>query len=301
MTTATVSRYLDLPALATLANMRFTTRHRIEGARAGRHTSRQHGGAGVFSDYREYVNGEDLRRLDWKVYSRTGRAYVRLFEEETELRCVLFLDASGSMRFAGPTRAHVSKLEYVKYLATALSHVITRETDQIGLAVAADGLKEFLPPGGTATHVTHLQAAIESLETDPVTRLNDALRELFQRSRRRGVLLLMSDFLADDLADVFAAVRLFRHRLWDVVVLHVVHPDEERLPRGLAYRFEGLENDGHADCTPADIAAAYQERFERHCAAVRSMSLGAGCEYRRVSTAIPYLQTLSGFLVERTG
>ena len=111
----------------------------------------------------------------------------------------------------------------------------------------------------------------------------------------------MSDFLMDDIEEVFAALRLFRHRGWDIVVLHVVHPDEERLPEGIAFRFEGMENDGRVNCSPAEIRAAYQERFAAHLAMVRQLVLAGGCEYRRVSTAIPYLQTLGGFLVERAG
>jgi hypothetical protein len=105
----------------------------------------------------------------------------------------------------------------------------------------------------------------------------------------------------EDLEDVFAALRLFRRRGWDIVVLHVVHADEERLPEGLAYRFEGLEGDGRVNCSPAEIRAAYQERFAAHLAMVRQLSLAGGCDYRRIATAIPYLQTLGGFLVERAG
>src|SRR6202011_2633714 len=119
-----------------------------------------------------------------------------------------------------------------------------------------------------------------------------ALRDLFQRVQRRGVLLIMSDFLVEDLEAVFAVVRLFRHRRWEVVVLHIVHPLEERLPEGPAYRFEGLEKEGRIDCTPADIRALYQQRFEGHASALRTLALAAGCDYRRGSTATPYLQTL---------
>jgi hypothetical protein len=102
---------------------------------------------------------------------------------------------------------------------------------------------------------------IEGLATQPSTKMASGLRELFERCRRRGVLLLMSDFLMEDVEDVFAALRLFRHRGWDIVVLHVVHPDEERLPQGVAYRFEGMENDGRVNCSPAEIVAAYRERW----------------------------------------
>ena len=159
----------------------------------------------------------------------------------------------------------------------------------------------FLPPGSTPGHVAHLQALIEDLQTRPATDLAGALRSLFQRLTRRGVLMLLSDFLVDDLEALFAAVRLFKHRQWEVVALQIVHPDEERLPDGAAYRFEGLENDGRVDCSPAELRALYQKEFAAHCTAVRSMALAAGCDFRRVSTAVPYLQTLGGFLVERAG
>lgn len=297
------SRFLDLKALASLEHMRFTTRNRVEGSYSGRHQSRQQGGAGEFVDFREYVEGEDLRRLDWKVLARTGRAYTRLFQDETNLLCTMVLDASGSMRFGARSARDLSgsKLEYAQYLSTALSQVIGRQQDQAGLAVVADGLKEFIAPGAAPGHVAYVQEAIEKIQTRPVTDLAGGLRELFQRLTRRGVLMMMSDFLVENLDAVFGAIRLFRHRRWEVVILHLVHPEEERLPEGRAYRFEGLENDGQVDCSPAEIRRLYQDRFEAHAAMVRTLTLAGGCDYRRVSTAIPYLQTLGGFLVERSG
>jgi uncharacterized protein (DUF58 family) len=288
------SRFLDLRALAALAHMRFVTRHQIEGSYSGRHRSKQQGGAAEFVDYREYTPGEDLRRLDWKVLARTNRPYVRLYQDETNLLCTVVIDASNSMLFGG-------KLEYVQYLSTAISHVITRQQDQVGLAIVGDGLVESIPPGATSTHVARVQGRIETIQTQPVTRLADGLRDLFSRVSRRGVLMLLSDFLVDDLEQTFASVRLFRHRRNEVVILHVIHPDEQRLPQGVAYRFEGMENDGRVDCSPADIASDYERRFEAHCASVRSLALAAGCDYRRVLTNVPYLQTLGGFLVERSG
>lgn len=303
MSTQTVSRFLDLRALSAYEHMRFVTRHRIEGPYSGRHESRQQGGAGEFVDFREYAAGEDLRRLDWKVLGRTGRAYVRLYQNETNLRCTLVIDASGSMLFGARSRSDGtgSKLEYAQYLATALSHVISQGRDQVGLATVAGGVREFVLPGSTPMHIAGLQECIEEMHTEPATDLGGALEELFRRLGRRGVLLVMSDFLVDDLESVFAGIRLFRHRHWEVILLHLIHPDEESLPQGRAFRFEGLERDGQVDCTPAEIRALYRERFEAHAAAVRSLGLAAGCDYRRVSTATPYLKVLGGFLVERTG
>ncbi len=303
MTSNAHSRFLDLHALAALAHMRFTTRHRIEGAYTGRHKSRQLGGAGEFVDYREYSPGEDLRRLDWKVLARTGKGYVRLFQDETNLLCTLAIDVSGSMRFGGRTATDLagSKLNYAQRLATALSQVITRGQDQVGLALLTDSLESALPPGGTPSHVARVQEAIERLGTSPATRMADGLRRLFERSSQRGVLLVFSDFLMDDVDDVFAALRLFRHRQSEVIALHLVHPDEERLPEGAAFRFLGLEDDGQVDCSPSEIRALYEERFRAHLEMIRTFALSAGCDYRRVSTAVSYLTTLGGFLVERAG
>jgi uncharacterized protein (DUF58 family) len=314
-------------ALLALEHMRFSTRHRIEGTYSGRHASRQLGGAGEFVDYREYSQGEDLRRLDWKVLARTGKAYVRLFQDETNLLCTLAIDASGSMRFGSAGVAGVppsggswgdnarqtagrlkpelrtpgSKLEYAQYLATALSHVIQRGQDQVGLAVLAGELTEFIPPGGTTSHVSFIQDAIEKIETRESLQMAGALRKLFEQTSQRGVLLFISDFLVDDLDTVFAALRLFRHRQSEVIIIHLVHPDEERLPAGAAFRFVGMEGEGMVHCSPDEIRELYQERFEAHAAMVRTLALSNACDYRRVSTAIPYLQTLHGFLVERSG
>ncbi len=302
------SRFLDLRALASLHRMRFTTRHRIEGSYSGRHVSRQQGGAGEFVDYREYSGGEDLRRLDWKVLARTGKAFVRLHQDETNLACVLAVDASGSMNFgaAGPVssirqRNRLSKIEFVQYLTTALSHVITNGQDQVGFALLGGTLLEYIPAGGTQTHARQVRTSIEQFATVETLQMAPAMDRLFERVRGRGVLLLASDFLMDDLSDVFAKLRSFRHRGWEVVALHVVHPDEERLPDGLAYQFEGLENDGTVQCSPFDIRKEYEERFAAHLVAVRQLSLAAGCDYRLASTGIPYIQTLQSFLVERSG
>jgi uncharacterized protein (DUF58 family) len=323
MTTLTTSRFLDLRALSALEHLRFTTRHHIEGSYSGRHPSRQQGGAGEFVDFREYSGSEDLRRLDWKVLGRSGKAIVRLYQDETNLNCTLAIDASGSMDFGkhdssarkGKASAGVkgdspifaaqksgqspSKLEYVQYLATALSHVIVHGQDQVGLALLNHKLRDYMPPGGTLSHLRLLQEKIERLEVQPTQRMSQGLRDLFECSKRRGVLLLLSDFLMEDMEDVFSAVRLFRHRAWEVIVLHVVHPQEERLPEGTAFRFIGMEDEGSVNCTPAEIRSLYRERFSAHLAMVRQLALAGGCDYRRASTAIPYLQVLGGFLVER--
>jgi uncharacterized protein (DUF58 family) len=197
------------------------------------------------------------------------------------------------MRFGG-------KMEYVQRLTTAIAHVIGRQQDQVGVALVGESLGHVLATAGTRSHLLSVETTIENAVTEAKTNLAIALRELFDRSPRRGVLMIFSDFLVDDPAAMFAAARLFKHRRWEVIAMHIVHPDEEKLPEGKAFRFEGMENEGVVDCSPADVRRAYQERFEKHASDVRALALGAGCEYRRVSTATAYMKTLGAFLVERT-
>lgn len=165
------SKFLELNALAALQNMRFTTRHRIEGSYSGRHTSRTLGGSGEFADYREYTPGEDLRRLDWRVLGRTGRAYVKLFQDETNLVCTPVIDNSRSMLFGGQatgdtTNSRGSKLEYAQYFVTALSHIISFGRDQVGLAIASEDLQEYLAPGSTPAHVSRVHELVANLAPD---------------------------------------------------------------------------------------------------------------------------------------
>ena len=162
-TTADRSRFLDTPALSVLRHMLFVARGRIEGAFSGRHRSRQLGGSTEFVDYREYAPGEDLRRLDWKVLGRTGKPVIRIYQDETNLRCTLAIDASNSMRFGG--HRGISKLEYVQWLATGMSSVIAAQQDQVGLASLGGALREVIPPASTPTHIYQLQQAIEKLKT----------------------------------------------------------------------------------------------------------------------------------------
>ena len=184
---------------------------------------------------------------------------------------------------------------------TALSHLVSFGRDQVGLALAGETLQTYLAPGSTPDHVRRLHKSLASVNAAGEAKWQPVLSELFQRSGRRGVMLLVSDFLCDDLDSLFSCVRLFKHRGWEVIALHLVHPDEERLPPGSAFRFEGMEGEGAVSCSPTEIREIYETNFKRHLSNVRSMALNAGCDYRLVSTAIPYLQTLSGFLVARNG
>ena len=302
-TTSDSSPYLDAHALAGLESMRFTTKRRIEGSFSGRHVARRQGGAGQYIDSREYAPGDDLRRLDWPAMGRTGRAYIRLYQDETNLSCLLTIDTSGSMHYGGANRFDEkgSKLEWCKYFATALSHLIVLGRDQVGLAVANTNQPEFLPPSAAPRQLRVMHDKIARLAANGFTEIGDSLSDTMLRIRRRGVLLVVSDFLVNPLSDVLSSVRKFRGRGWEVVAVHVVHPDEENLPKGIAFRFAGMEGEGNVDCRPAEIRKSYEQKFAKHCKLVREGLLGAGCDYRRFSTGDSYIDAVRAFLVPRRG
>ncbi|MCO8123257.1 DUF58 domain-containing protein [Stieleria sp. TO1_6] len=297
------SHYLDTASMLGLETMRFSTKRRIEGTFSGRHVARRQGGAGQYIDSREYSPGDDLRRLDWPAMGRTGRAYVRLYQDETNLSCLLTIDASGSMYFGARSKFddRGSKLEWTKYFATAMTHLIALGRDQVGMSVAAEHGLQFIAPAAAPRQIRILQHEIAGLVASGRTQLGESLDDSFLRMRRRGVMMVISDFLVQPLDDVLRGMRKFRARGWETIAVHLVHPDEEVLPKGVAFRFSGMEGEPNVDCRPGDIRNVYQQRFSQHCAHVRDGLLGAGCDYRRFSTATPYLDAVRQFLVPRRG
>ncbi|MFO1063018.1 MAG: DUF58 domain-containing protein [Pirellulales bacterium] len=296
------SRYFEPGRLAGLEKMRFTARRRVEGAYSGRHSAKRLGGAGEFVDYREYAPGDDLRRVDWKAMGRMGRTYLKLYQDETDLSCTLLLDWSGSM-LQGARSANNptgSKLDWQRYFATALSHLIVLGRDAVGLAIVRDSLAEYLPPQSSMQHRSLVHQRIESTPPFGQTNLAAGLDELVLRVRRRGVLMIISDFLEPDLDKLIAGVRKFRARGWEIIALHLIHPHEEHLPEGTAFRFLGLERDGEINCRTADVRREYEQRFAAHAAAVRAGLLSVGCEYHRTLTSVSYLEVLRSFLVSRS-
>lgn len=329
--------YLQLRELVALEHMRFTTANRVDGRYNGRHRSRSMGGSGEFADYRAYTPGDDLRRLDWRVLGRTGRAYIKRFQEDTNLSCLSVIDCSGSMTFDGheaplpsarwfqrgvravqrqtgvrPRDAdnRSDKLTYAKFFTTALTHLITRGGDQASLALVGEGLHAYHEPGSAESHARRLYEAIETIEPSNRSDLAAGLDEVITNVRHRGVLLLISDFLlppgsdsqtSGPLADLAAVLRRFRHQGWEIVMLHLIHPAEESLPEGVSYRFEGMEGESSVDCHVAEIRDLYRVRWREHLDRTQDISRSVGADYRRVSTATPYLDTLSDFLVQRSG
>lgn len=302
-------RFLEPAALQGMKNLRFAARRVVEGSFSGRHRSKMRGSSVEFADYREYSPGDDLRHLDWKVYLRTRRPYVRTYVEETNLSVNLLLDVSASMAFGGREPAvqdsrrgaRLTKLDYCRYLAASLAYLIVSSRDQAGLALVDQDVQEYCAPGATFRHLDVLLNAIERAEPGRGTRLGASLDKIYALCRRRGILIVISDFLDDRMEELFRAIRLFRHRRFEVILFHVVHPEELHLPEGRAFRFYDPESKGEVEVDPQDVQSDYDLAFEDFRRSVRAKALGSGCEYEMVNTRTPYPDLLHHYLLFRQG
>jgi uncharacterized protein (DUF58 family) len=277
--------YLDLAGMEALRHVRLRPRGAAEGTFAGPHKSPYRGTAVEFADYREYTPGDDIRLVDWKVFARTDRHYVRLYDAERNLLTYLVVDKSGSMAFSGAVTNTAPKLEYAARLAAAIGYLVVREGDEVGLSLAGTTLHEHLPPSASFPHLNRLLDTLGRARAEGETDLGACLDQVFTRVKRRGVLVILSDFL-DPSPRFWKAVDLFRRSRFDVMLFHVVHPEELDLPDVASARFVDSEGaPGQFKTEPDLVRAAYRERFDAFLAETEAGGVARGCDWYLARTA----------------
>jgi len=292
-------RYLDLAAMEALRHVRMRPRGAAEGTFAGPHKSHYRGTAVEFADYREYTPGDDIRLVDWKVFARTDRHYVRLYDAERNLLTYLVVDKSGSMNFTGAVEHTPSKFEHAARLAAALGYLVVREGDEIGLALADEQLHNHLPAAASWPHLNRVLDALAHAEADGRTDLGHCLEQVFTRTRRRGVLVVLSDFLAAG-PKFWSAIDLFRRSRFDVMLFHVVHPEELDLPAVAAARFQPTEGaPGHFNSEPDVVRAFYQQRFDAFLNEIKAGTQARGCDWYLAKTSDDPYRFLRDCFLER--
>jgi uncharacterized protein (DUF58 family) len=293
-------RFLDLAAMEALRHVRLRPRGAAEGTFAGPHKSHYRGTAVEFADYREYSPGDDIRLVDWKVFARTDRHYVRLFDAERNLLTYLVLDKSASMDFAGALTPTPSKLEHAARLAAAIGYLIIREGDELGLSLTDAELHGHLPASASWSHLGRTLDALGLARAAGRTDLGACLEQVFARTKRRGVLVVLSDFLEAD-ARFWKAIDLFRRSRFDVRLFHVAHPEELDLPAVAAARFIESEGSGHFNAEPDAIRALYRRRFEAHLSEIQGNCQARGCDWFLARTSDqPYAFLRNCFLARDT-
>jgi uncharacterized protein (DUF58 family) len=267
-----------------LRHVRLTPRGAAEGTFAGPHRSHYRGTAVEFADYREYTPGDDIRLVDWKVFARTDRHYVRLFDAERNLLTYLVVDKSGSMDFAGAVVNTPPKFEHAARLAAALGYLVIREGDEVGLSLADTELHEHLPAAATWSHLHRILETLDRADPGGPTDLGACLEQVFTRTRRRGVLVVLSDFL-DPTGRFWNAIDLFRRSRFDVMLFHVAHPEELDLPAVTAARFVDSEGPAHFHAEPDAVRTLYRQRFDAHLREIQGHCQARGCDWYLAKTS----------------
>lgn len=288
-------KYLEPKAVTRLKNLELVARLVVEGFISGRHRSPFHGFSVEFADHRQYVVGDDLRFLDWKVYGRQNRLYVKRFEEETNLRSHLLIDRSRSMAF---TSGPVTKLQYACYCAAALAYLMIEQRDAVGLATFDHEIHARITPSSRRSHLNIILSKLDECEPGTDTDLANTLHELAERVHRRGLIILLSDLL-DNQDAVLNALQHFRHKKHEVVVFHVMDPAEVTFPFEGVVRFRDMESPRELLANPALLRERYIERFRAFTDYYREQLGRLKIEYVPVSTETPYEEFLSQYLMRR--
>ncbi len=267
-------QYLRPEDIRRLAGFEFAPKAVVDGYYAGHHVSRARGSSVEFRDYRQYVPGDDLALVDWRVYGRTDRYYLRTYDHETSMDCHLFLDSSASMGFGKAP----SKLEYASFFTACLAYLVTRGGDRVSLQIFDKKIRTFLPPGSTRSHLNGILNLLERNQPGERTSLAESLRSSFPLLKRRGILIVVSDFF-DDPASIFTALGPYLHRGFKVYLFHVLTPGELELDDKGLVAFQDLETGQRVTAHTDDVRAGYREAMGRHIDALRDLATRRSVDY----------------------
>ncbi len=289
--------WLDPAVVARLAHLDVRARLVVEGFIAGMHRSPFHGFSVEFAEHRPYMPGDPLKNLDWKVLAKSDRYLVKQYTEETNLRAHLLVDLSGSMGFRSE-RASLSKLEYARSLAAALAYLMIGQQDAVGALMFAETPLQYVPSRSVRSHLDVVLKCLSAGEPAGRTRLAPVLHELAERIKRRGLVVLLSDLL-DKPADVLSGLQHFRHRRHEVIVFHILDPDEIEFPYTDASTFVDLETGAQLTTEPWEIAARYRQQLEswrdQYARACREQRV----DYVPLDTRTPFDRALLAYLEKR--
>jgi uncharacterized protein (DUF58 family) len=292
--TARERQFLDPAVVARLGTLELKARTIVEGFLSGLHRSPFKGFSVEFAEYRQYLPGDDLSTIDWKVYARSDRHYVKKFEEETNLDCHVMLDLSGSMGYG----TRITKFEYAQCLAASLGYLMNRQRDAIGLTAFDEQIVTMLPASARPGHLRALLVTLDRLRLGQKTNVSKPLHQLADSLTKRGMVVLISDLL-DEPERVIRGLKHFQYRGTDVIVFHVLDPDETGFPFERATRFEDLETAEEVMAVPTVVREHYLktiggliDRYKRELGA-------AGIDYHLLSTSEPLELALMAYLSTR--
>lgn len=286
----------DPTALARFGKLEVVARLIVEGFAVGQHKSPFKGSSIEFVEHRQYYPGDEIRHIDWRAYGKTGRYFVKEFEEETNLRCYLLVDASGSMGYRQST---LSKFDYARQLAAALGHLLLQQRDAVGLITFDTQVRERIEPSTHPQTFGRMTATLEQTRPARETGLHGVFEQVLPTLKRRSLVVLLSDCFAD-LDPMLSALKQFRHARHEVLLFQIVAPEEEEFPFSRPTQFRSRERRQRLLVDPHRLRARYLEQYREFCQTLARRCGGPGIEYAKFITSQPYHVALGRFIAART-
>lgn len=289
------SQYLTPEIISRLDNLSLKARLVVEGFIVGLHKSPYHGFSVEFSEHRAYGAGDEIRHIDWKLWGKTDRFFVKQYEEETNLKSYLLLDQSKSMVY---NSHQVSKLEYAQVLAAAVGYLMLKQQDAVGLTLFDDQIRDQIPPRSKRSHLNAILSRLQNIIPGPETHIAPVLHQTAESIKKRGLIVLISD-LFDDPEEVLSGLQHFRYKGHEVVVFHILDPQEIRLDFPERTRFKDMETGEDIVTEPWYIQADYQKSMEIFCENYKNKFRQNNIDYIRITSNQPLDIALSEYLIKR--
>lgn len=292
-------RFLDPKVLSKIRPLELKAKYVVEGFMTGLHKSPYKGFSVEFAEYRQYMHGDDLRYIDWKVFGRSDKFFIKEFEEETNLRCYLNLDISESMGYKS-RKAALSKLEYASYLAASLAFFMTQQRDGAGLVTMDNQIRNFIPASMKTGHLRSILVTLENIQLGLQSSMATTFHNLAEVYVKRGLVVVISDLL-DDTESVLAALKHFRFKGHEVIVFHVLDSDEIDFPFTGLTRFEEMETNAEMLTLPDALRQSYIKQLNAFTGYYKTECMKLDIDYVLLNTSKPLDFALMAYLAKRSG
>jgi len=292
-----VKKYLNPDFVSNLKNLDFIARMIVEGFLVGLHKSPYHGFSVEFSEHRQYMPGDNIKTIDWKVYSRTNRFYIKQFEEETNLKAYILLDVSGSMDYASGS---ISKLQYAKYLAAALSYLLIKQRDAVGLVTFSDTLHQFLSPKASPGYLNFILGELSNQKAlKHQTNISETLHNLAEKIKRRGLVIILSEFLYEDPQRILEGLKHFRHYKHEILVFNILDPNDRFFRFKNETTFVDLETGEKLKTQPYFIQEKYRKKVDEFYGLLQKECQNFNIDFQNIYTNETFEKALLRYLLKR--
>lgn len=268
----------------------------VEGFMVGLHKSPYHGFSVEFTQHRPYMQGDNLRNVDWKVFGKTEKYFIKQYEEETNLKSYILLDTSRSMQFK--SGKNVSKIEYASTLAAALSYLMMKQQDAFGLTLYSDKIIKYLPPKASRQYLQQILLSLVSIKDSNTTNTAKCLNSVAEKIKRRGLVIILSDFF-DDIGSVISALKHFRHQKNEIIVFQILDPIERSFAFGKDAVFEDMESEERMTTQPYQIQKAYKQAMDEYTSKLKRECLNSNIDYNLLDTSTGFDKSLMSYIQKR--